>query len=97
MLTDFHETVETGLDPRPRGIIVGCPKGEKSPRYQRKMTRDHAKKTSEAGKSLSSFARGKLQKKNGRILSENGRPEMIAVNGRFPAETGGLESLTLLA
>jgi len=31
--------------------------------------------------------------KNGRILSENRRPEMIAENGRFPAKTGGLESL----
>jgi len=28
------------------------------------------------------------------ILSENGRPEMITENERFPAKTGGLESLT---
>ena len=45
------------------------------------MIKDRAKKTSEAEKLLSSFARGKLQKK-GRILSENGRLEMIAENGR---------------
>jgi len=31
--------------------------------------------------------------KNGRILSKNGRLEMIAENGRFPAKTGGMESL----
>ena len=54
--------------------------------------KDCAKKTSEAGKSLSSFARGKLQN-NGGIFNENGRPEMITENRRFPDETGGLESL----
>jgi len=55
--------------------------------------KDRAKKTSEAAKTLSSFARGKLQKKNRRILSENGRPETIAENGTFRAKTGVLESL----
>ena len=33
---------------------------------------------------------------NGRILSENGRPEIFTENGRFPAKTGGLESLKLV-
>ena len=33
-------------------------------------------------------------KKTGRLLSENGRPETIAKTGRFPAKTGGLESLS---
>ena len=61
--------------------------------YIRKTTKDHAKKTSsEAGKTLPSFARGMLQK-NGRILSKNERLEMITENGRFPAKTGALESL----
>ena len=32
----------------------------------------------------------------GRILSENGRPEIFTENGRFPAKTGGLESLRKL-
>jgi len=31
--------------------------------------------------------------KNGRMLSKNRRPETIAENVRFPAKTGGLESL----
>ena len=31
--------------------------------------------------------------KNGRMLSKNRRPETIAENGRFPAKTGGLQSL----
>ena len=60
-------------------------KVNKSPRYHRKTIKDRSKRTSEAGKSLSSFARG-------RILRENVRPEMITENGRLPAETGGLES-----
>ena len=34
-------------------------------------------------------------KQKWRTLSENGRPEMIAENGRFPSEMGGLESLHL--
>ena len=57
--------------------------------------KDPAKKTSEAGKTLSSFTRGKLpkKKKNRRILSENGRPETIAEKGTFRAKTGVLESL----
>ena len=29
-------------------------------------------------------------------IEQNGRPEMIAENGRFPAETGGLESLQVI-
>ena len=69
-----------------------CPKGKKSLRYHRKTIKDRVKKTTEPGKSLSSFARGKLQKKRENILSENRRPEMMAKNGRFPGETGGLES-----
>ena len=31
--------------------------------------------------------------KTRRILSENGRPKIFTKNGRFPAKTGGLESL----
>ena len=31
--------------------------------------------------------------KTRRILSENGRPEIFTKNERFPAKTGGLESL----
>ena len=34
---------------------------------------------------------------NERILSENGRLEIFAENGRFPAKTGGLKSLFILA
>ena len=30
-----------------------------------------------------------------RILSKKGRPEIFAKNGRFPAKTGGLESLRI--
>ena len=55
------------------------------------MRKDHAKKTSEAGKTLSSAVRGKLQKTV--VLSETGRPKMISEIGRFPAKMGGLESL----
>jgi len=44
--------------------MLGCPKGKRSQRYHRKMSlKDPAKKTCEAGKTLSSFARGKLPKK----------------------------------
>ena len=34
----------------------------------------------------------RLVSKNGRILRENKRPEIFAKDGRFPAESGGLES-----
>ena len=44
------------------GGTVEYPKGKRNPRYHRKTRKDRAKKTSEAGKTLSSFARGKLQK-----------------------------------
>ena len=33
--------------------------------------------------------------KTGRISSENGRPEIFAKNGKFPAKTGGLESMPI--
>lgn len=42
-----------------------------------------AKKASVAEKRLSYL----------RVMSKNGRPELIAENERFPARTGGLESL----
>ena len=34
--------------------------------------------------------------KTRRILSENGRPEIFTKNERFPAKTGGLESMRKL-
>ena len=45
-------------------LMLGCLKGKKKKkkRYNRKMTKDCAIKTSEAGITLYSFARGKLQK-----------------------------------
>ena len=36
----------------------------------------------------------RLVSKFWRILSQNEKPEIFDENGRFPAETGGLESLT---
>ena len=81
--------------PHPKNcrLMLGCPEGKRSPRYHRKRTKDRAKKTSEAGKTLSSSARGKLHIKGQIILSKNKRPEMIGKNGRFQAKMGGLKSL----
>ena len=61
----LHEVEQSSALPCPKdcGLMVGCPKGKKSQRYPRKTIKDRAKKTSEVGKSLSSFATGKLQKK----------------------------------
>ena len=43
-------------------------------------------------KSLVKHRNGRVSK-TGRISSENGRSEIFAKNGKFPAKTGGLESM----
>ena len=69
--------------------MLGCPKGKRSPRYHRKTRKDRAKKTDEARKTLSSFARGKLQKTGEYWGGQKQSPK----TGSFPAKMGGLESL----
>ena len=54
------------------------------------MIKDRAKKTSEAGNHYHFLPEESCTKTGEYNLSENRRPEMIAENGRFPAETGGL-------
>ena len=47
--------------------------------------------TSEAGKTSSPFAIGKLKKREN--IERGRKPETIIESGRFPAKTGRLESL----
>ena len=59
------------------------------------MAEKPQKKGKQVPKRLGKQRKGKVSKTR-RILSENGRLEIFAKNGRFPTETGGLESLAFL-
>lgn len=58
------------------------PKGKRSPRYHRKTTTNPAKKTSGAGKTLSLFANGKLQK-TGECWARTGGRKQSQKTGSF--------------
>ena len=73
--------------PKNRRLMLEWPKGKRIPKYHRKMTKDHVKKTSEAGKYHLSLLEQSYKK---RKYIEQRRE---AANRRFPVKMGGLKSL----
>ena len=75
--------------PKNRGLMLGCPSGKKFVRYHRKkQQRIVLVKTSEAGNTLSFFARGKLQKTGEYWMKTGGRKWSPKTGGFRPKREG---------